>query len=122
MERAGCWGAAGFWKHICIGGWGDGQAKKSPRSAAPAWLLSGSDINLTLGEAVKLQTGNGILSWAKVQTETRDGVIRMTFPTLSEGGFFVNGDEGDVKQGQTGFYTLLKPVKIGDTLILEYAP
>jgi hypothetical protein len=87
---------------------------------SPAWLLSGSDINLTLGEAVRLQAGSGLLSWAKIQTETRDGVIRMTFPTLSEGGFFVNGDEGDVKHDQTGFYTLHKPVKIGDTLILEY--
>ena len=87
---------------------------------SPAWLLSGSDINLTVGDAVRLQAGSGLASWAKVQTETRDGVIRMTFPTLSGGGFYVNGDEGDVKHGQTGFYTQLKPVKIGDTLILEY--
>jgi hypothetical protein len=44
----------------------------------------------------------------------------MSFPGLGEGGFYVDGDEGDVKHGQTGFYTLLKPVQIGDTLILEY--
>jgi hypothetical protein len=87
---------------------------------SPAWLVSGSDINLTVGDAVRLQTGSGLHSWAKVQTETRDGEIRLTFPNRTEGGYFVDGIEGSVKHGQTGFYTLLKPVKVGDTLILTY--
>jgi hypothetical protein len=87
---------------------------------SPAWLSSGTDINLTVGDAVRLQTGSGLLSWARVQTETRDGEIRLTFPSRSEGGYFVDGIEDSVKHGQTGFYTLLKPVKVGDTLILTY--
>jgi hypothetical protein len=87
---------------------------------SPAWLSSGTDINLTVGDAVRLQTGSGLHSWAKVLTETRDGEIHLTFPNRTEGGYFVDGIEGSVKHGQTGFYTLLKPVKVGDTLILTY--
>jgi len=89
-------------------------------SLSPAWLSSGTDINLRVGDAVRLQTGSGLLSWARVQTETREGEIHITFPSPSVGGYFVDGIEDGVKHGQTGFYTLLKPVKVGDTLILTY--
>jgi len=87
---------------------------------SPAWLLSGSDINLTVGEAVRLQSGSGFLSWAKVQTETRDGVIRMTFPTLSEGGYFVDGIEGALRRGLTGFLSGNGVAVRGKTLFVTY--
>jgi hypothetical protein len=87
---------------------------------SPALLSSGSNIDLTVGNAVRIDAGRGILSVARIQTEIRDGVINITFPNLDEGGYFVNGIEGRTHQGQSGFFTLNKPAKEGRTLLLEY--
>ena len=86
---------------------------------SPAVLSSGSNIDLTVGGQVRVDAGSGYLSLARIQTEIRDGVIHITFPNLS-GGYFVNGIEGDNHQGQTGFFTLNKPAKLGSTLLVDY--
>ena len=88
---------------------------------SPALLSSGRDIELTIGQAVRVDGGSGLLSIARVQTETVDGEIRITFPNLSEGGYFVNGVEGRRHNHDSGFYSMLKPAKVGKTLLLEYA-
>ena len=54
------------------------------------------------------------------QVRIKDGVIHISFPNLDEGGYFVNGIEGRTHHGQTGFFTLNKPAKVGKTLLLEY--
>jgi len=87
---------------------------------SPTLLTSGGDIDLTIGQAVRVDAGAGLLSIARVQLETRDGVIRLTFPELSHGGYFVNGIEGRTHQGQTGFFSVLRPAKVGRTLLLDY--
>ena len=88
---------------------------------SPALLSSGRDIELTVGQAVRVDGGSGLLSIARVQTETVDGEIRITFPNLSDGGYFVNGLEGHRHHHDSGFYSMLKPAKVGKTLLLEYA-
>jgi len=87
---------------------------------SPALLTSGGDIELTIGRAVRVNAGAGLLSIARVQLETRGGVIRLTFPELSHGGYFVNGIEGRTHQGQSGFFSVLRPAKVGRTLLLDY--
>ena len=87
---------------------------------SPALLTSGRDINLTIGSAVRVDGGSGLLSLARIQTETEGGVIRLVFPNLSEGGYFVNGIEGRRHDHDSGFYSVLKAAKIGKTLLLEY--
>jgi hypothetical protein len=87
---------------------------------SPAVLSSGSNIDLTVGGQVRVDAGRGYLSLARIQTEIRDGVIHITFPNLTSGGYFVNGLEGDNHQGQTGFFTLNKPAKLGSTLLVDY--
>jgi hypothetical protein len=87
---------------------------------SPAVLSSGSNIDLTVGTAVRVTEGKGLLSVARIQTEIKDGVIHISFPNLEEGGYFVNGIEGKTHHGQTGFFTLNKPAKVGKTLLLEY--
>jgi len=87
---------------------------------SPALLSSGSNIDLTVGTAVRITEGKGLLSVARIQTEIKDGVIHISFPNLEEGGYFVNGIEGRTHHGQTGFFTLNKPAKVGKTLLLEY--
>jgi hypothetical protein len=87
---------------------------------SPALLTSGRNIDLTIGQALRIDAGSGYLSLARVQTESRDGVIRLTFPNLSTGGYFVNGVKADNHHGQTGFFTDFKPAKVGSTLLLEY--
>ena len=85
-----------------------------------AVLSSGSNIDLTVGGQVRIDAGSGYLSLARIQTEIRDGVIHITFPNLTTGGYFVNGLEGDNHHGQTGFFTLNKPAKLGSTLLVDY--
>jgi len=87
---------------------------------SPAVLSSGSNIDLTVGTAVRVTEGKGLLSLARIQTEVKDGVIHISFPNLEEGGYFVNGIEGKTHHGQTGFFTMNKPAKVGKTLLLEY--
>ena len=87
---------------------------------SPAVLSSGSSMDLTVGGQVRVDAGSGYLSLARIQTEIRDGVIHMTFPNLTSGGYFVNGLEGDNHHGQTGFFTLNKPAKLGSTLLVDY--
>ena len=87
---------------------------------SPAVLSSGSNVDLTVGGQVRVDAGSGDLSLARIQTEIRDGVIHITFPNLTSGGYFVNGVEGDNHQGQTGFFTLNKPAKLGSTLQIDY--
>ena len=87
---------------------------------ARAELVSGGDIDATIGGVVTLDKGLGEESWARIRSESADGVMRFTFPNLTSGGFYVDGVEGDIKHGLTGFFILNKPVKIGETLILDY--
>ncbi|MGH8633838.1 MAG: hypothetical protein ACRET7_06855 [Burkholderiales bacterium] len=42
------------------------------------------------------------------------------FQNLSSGGYFVNGVENRISQGLTGFFTGIKPGKLGKTLIVTY--
>jgi filamentous hemagglutinin family protein len=76
------------------GGSGDG---------AFARILGYSDINLTVGGFLTLNAGSGEGAWARIQTVSRDLVIRLHFPNLMSGGFFVNGIEGLLRDGHTGF-------------------
>ena len=87
---------------------------------SPALLSSGRNVNLTIGDAVRVDAGRGLLSFARIQTEIKDGVIHISFPDLSQGGYFVNGVEGRTHQGETGFFTLNKPAKLGKTLLVDY--
>ena len=86
---------------------------------SPSLLTSGRNIDLTIGGALRID-GNGPFSLARVQTESRDGVISISFPNLTSGGYFVDGVEGSVHHGQTGFFTDFKAAKVGRTLLLDY--
>lgn len=86
---------------------------------SPSLLSSGRNIDLTIGHALRID-GNGPFSLARVQTESREGVISIEFPSLTQGGYFVDGLEGHTHHGQTGFFTDFKPAKVGRTLLLEY--
>jgi len=56
----------------------------------------------------------------RIELPDEEKIMHFSFPNLTSGGFYVNGVEGDVKHGLTGFFILNKPVKIGETLLLEY--
>ena len=48
------------------------------------------------------------------------GPIRVRFPNLARGGYFVNDVEGAVADGLNGIYTGNIPAVPGQTLLLEY--
>jgi len=79
---------------------------------AEAVLMSGGDIDLAVGGALRLDEGAGKFSSARIQAG-KGGVISLT------GDFFVNGVEGDTRDGKTGFFIFHRPARIGRDLILE---
>jgi filamentous hemagglutinin family protein len=99
---------------------GDFRLVGGNADGAHALLSSGRNIDLTVGGTLRLDDGNGKFSPARIQTETNDGVINLAFPNLSSGGFYVNGVEGDTRDGKSGFFIFHKPARIGRDLLLEY--
>jgi hypothetical protein len=99
---------------------GDFRLVGGDADGAHALLSSGGNVDLTVGGTLRLDEGSGKFSWARIQTESKDGEIHLAFPNLSSGGFYVNGVEGDTKDGKSGFFIFHKPAKIGRDLLLDY--
>ena len=95
------------------------RVKGGSGHCSPALLASGSDISLTIGNAVRVDKGSGFLSTGRIQS-AKDGVINISFLNVDSGGYFVNGIEGRIHHGDTGFFTLHKPAKLGKTLLVDY--
>jgi filamentous hemagglutinin family protein len=94
---------------------------------AHALLFSNANFDLTIGSAIgsgaiRLDAGTGSGAWAKVQTSSKNALINLFFPTLSSGGYFVNGVQGDIGKGTTGFFTDNKSAKPGTTFFTHYGP
>jgi hypothetical protein len=85
-----------------------------------ARILGYSDINLTVGGFITLGAGTGADSWARIQTTSRDSVITLNFPNLASGGYFVNGIEGLLRDGHTGFLSGNGVAAPGHQLITVY--
>lgn len=92
---------------------GDLRLVGGPTDGAQAVLLSGGDMDLNVGGAVRLDEGAGKFSWARIQTEDNHAVIRL------DGDFYVNGVAGDPRDGKSGFFIGNRPAKVGRDLILE---
>ena len=82
---------------------GDLAVTAGTAPGAHALVFSSGDINLTVGGFLTLDGSPDRENWARVQTTTRDSAIRVFFPNLSSGGYFVNGVEGRLRDGHTGF-------------------
>jgi filamentous hemagglutinin family protein len=74
-------------------------------TSAFALVSSASDIALTVGGLLHLNQGSTPRAWARLQTENRQSRIGLRFPNLSSGGWFVNGFEGALRRGQSGFFS-----------------
>lgn len=83
---------------------GDVRIAGGSGSGAFARIYGYSDINITVGGFLKLNAGSGEGAWARIQTPTRDQVINLHFSNLPSGGYFVNGIEGEVRDGNDGLY------------------
>jgi len=83
-------------------------------------LLSNRNIDLTVGGRLRLNSGTGFGSFARIQTLYPGSTISLHFPELESGGYFVNGVEGRISQGLTGFFTGAWPATLGKTLITTY--
>jgi filamentous hemagglutinin family protein len=83
-------------------------------------LITGRSVDLTVGGVLGLQEGTAPGAWARIETTHRNSPIQVFFPNLSSGGYFVNGVEGQVTDGLSGFFTGGHPAVPGQTLLLEY--
>jgi filamentous hemagglutinin family protein len=83
-------------------------------------LLSNQNIDFTVGGSLRLKSGTGFGSFARIQILYPGTTISVHFPNLASGGYFVNGVEGRISQGLTGFFTGVSPARLGKTLITTY--
>jgi hypothetical protein len=86
---------------------------------AYALLYGSDDIRLTVGDALRIDDGSGLLAFARVQTDLWEKIF-LDFPNRTSGGYFVNGREGVTNQGLDGFFTGLRPARLGRSLIVSY--
>jgi hypothetical protein len=86
---------------------------------APGLIIGQDTISIEALQDVRINTWGGFGSVARIQT--LGAPISLSFPVLTSGGFFVNDVEGRVRDGQSGFFTGLRPAVPGRTLLLDYA-
>ncbi len=84
------------------------------------WVLSSQDVNLTVGGKLRLNSGSGLFSFARIQTVRPTSKINIYFPNLSDGGYYVDGVSGAYRHRLSGFYTGPAPAKRGKRLITTY--
>ena len=85
-----------------------------------AILQGGPDITLTVGGTINIDDGSGVANIAQI-VSTSPNTIRVDFPNISSGGFFVNGVENVVSAGTTGFFAGGVPAVLGTNLLFTYA-
>jgi filamentous hemagglutinin len=105
---------------VAINTTGDLSVAGGTGLAAFGLLSSYRDINLTVGGTMRLDSGSGFGSFARVQTLYPGSTINMHFPNLASGGYFVNDVEGRISQGLTGFFNGIRPARLDRSLIVTY--
>ncbi len=80
-------------------------------------LVLGENVDLTVGGAVNISGGS---AHAKIES-TLPTTITLTFPNRTAGGFFVNGNENAISDGDTGFFAAGQPAVLGESLKVTYA-
>jgi filamentous hemagglutinin family protein len=83
-------------------------------------LVQGRSVDLTVGGRLTLDQGAGSGSSARIQTQSTGTPIKVSFPNLASGGYFVNGVEGRAQDGMTGFFSGTNPAVPGQTLLIDY--
>jgi filamentous hemagglutinin family protein len=79
-------------------------------------VVRGENVDLTVGGAVNISSGS---AYAQIES-TSPTTITLTFPNRSTGGFFVNGSEGAISDGNTGFFAAGQPAVLGQSLKVTY--
>jgi filamentous hemagglutinin family protein len=88
-------------------------------AGASAAIMGSPDVNLLVGGSVNLQAGNGSGAYAQIAAGNPT-TITLDFPLLASGGYFVNGVEGAVTNGTTGFFADGSPAVLGQNLMVTY--
>jgi filamentous hemagglutinin family protein len=73
---------------------------------ASASIQAGA-VDMRVEDSVRLVSGSGLNSTARIETQPGDGVILVFFPTRSEGGYSVNGEANLQKDGSGFFGTVV---------------
>jgi hypothetical protein len=82
-------------------------------------LYGAQDVRLTVGNEVHLDGGAWPLAFARIQSGFWDKIY-LDLPGQTSGGYFVDGREGVTHRGLDGFFTGLRPARLGRSLIVNY--
>jgi filamentous hemagglutinin family protein len=85
-------------------------------SPSASSVVKGNDVDLTVGGVVNIHGGAAFARIESVSPET----ITLTFPNRSSGGFFVNGVENALSDGDSGFFANAEPAVLGQSLKVTY--
>ncbi|MBI3069395.1 MAG: hypothetical protein HYY79_11120 [Betaproteobacteria bacterium] len=88
-------------------------------SGAFARLYGDPDVTLSVGGAIQMTAGTGSGAYARIESASPTS-INVTFPNLGSGGYFVNGVEGVVASGDSGFFAGGTPAVLGTNLLVTY--
>ncbi|HEU0290728.1 MAG TPA: hypothetical protein VFR39_08255, partial [Burkholderiales bacterium] len=84
-------------------------------------LLEGMNVNLTVGTTAGFLNVAGGSNGATAQiSSVSPTTINVFFPNLGSGGYFVDGVEGAVTNGNTGFFAGGQPAVLAQNLIVTY--
>jgi hypothetical protein len=84
-------------------------------------VLSGMDVDLTVGTVAGFVNINGGENGASAQIHAGSPqTITLFFPTLGAGGYFINGVENVIADGNTGFFANGSPAVLGESLKITY--
>ena len=73
---------------------------------------------MSVGGVIQMNAGTGSGAFARIESASPTS-IRVTFPNLGSGGFFVNG-QGVVSSGTSGFFAGGQAATLGQNLIVTY--
>jgi hypothetical protein len=80
-------------------------------------IVRGENVDLTVGGAINISGGS---AFAQIES-TSPATTTVTFPNRTSGGFFVNGKENVISDGDTGFFAAGRPAVLGESLKVTYA-
>ena len=103
--------------HLTPGG--DLRVRGGSAPDAKAVVFGGDGAHMTVGGLVKIDAGAGSGAYARIEAAL-PGSMLLEFPTTAPAGYSINGIEGVVTSGASGFFATGRPAVPPQDLLITY--